>query len=111
MRPRAQRQLAKAPRHRTKYSMLSRVAHRERTHEAARAEAVGEAAHVEDEGRASVEGGARRLLQIYKLVVDIVRGELRHEEFKRPTIGPGCGGGLFVGHALVEHAVVLAVVM
>ena len=40
--PRARKPLAKAPRHRTKCSMLSRVAHRERAHEPARAEAVGE---------------------------------------------------------------------
>ena len=76
--------MTKAPRHRTELRS-NRAARREITHEVARAEAVDEAAHVEDEGRASVEGGARRLLQMYKLVVDIVRVELRHEEVKRPT--------------------------
>ena len=40
--PRGRKPLARAPRHRTKCSTLSRAAHRERTHEAARAEAVGE---------------------------------------------------------------------
>ena len=92
--PRVQRPSAKASRHRTKLRS-NRAARRDHTHEVAREEGVDEAAHVGDEGRASAERGARRLLQMYKLVVDIARVELQHKEVKRLTCsawtysGPG----------------------
>ena len=36
---------------------------------------------------------------------------LKESRIRVQVVGPGCEGGLFVGHVLVEHAAVLAVVM